>query len=69
MSDMQQTLPVTITNPGYKTSEFWVTAIISVVTLLNKSGLLGSIQLPTEAIASLAAMVSAYSLSRGWAKR
>ena len=54
--------------PGYKTSEFWVTAITSLGTVVNQSGLLGSFTLPVEAIATIAGIVATYVLSRGIAK-
>lgn len=54
--------------PGYKTSEFWVTTITSIVVALNTSGILGSFTLPTEAIATIAGIVASYILSRGVAK-
>lgn len=50
---------------GIQTSEFWVTAVTSIVTLLN-SGLGWS--LPTEAIATMAGVAAAYILSRGLKK-
>ena len=53
---------------GYKTSEFWVMAVTSIVTLLNQSGALGGIVLPIEAIGTVAAMVFGYVVSRGMAK-
>lgn len=53
---------------GYKTSEFWVTALTSIATVLNQSGVLGSFVLPTEAIATIAGIVASYVISRGLAK-
>jgi len=53
---------------GMKSSEFWITVVTSVVTLLNQSGLLGT-PLPVEAIASIAGIVATYALSRGLAKK
>jgi hypothetical protein len=49
---------------GYKTTEFWVAALTSIATLLNQSGLLGTIVLPIEGIASVAGIVGAYIISR-----
>ena len=57
------------TKAGYKTTEFWVTMITALTTTLNQSGLLGSVVLPIEAIASIAAIVAGYALSRGLAKK
>lgn len=54
---------------GYKTTEFWVTSITSLATILNQSGLLGSIVLPIEAVSSIAAIVVGYAISRGIAKK
>ena len=53
---------------GYKTTEFWLTVVTTVVTLLNQSGLLGSIVLPVEGIMTVAGVVSTYIISRGFAK-
>jgi len=52
---------------GYKTSEFWLTALGSILTLANQSGLIG-VPLPTEAVMSLAGMIAAYIGSRGYVK-
>ena len=54
--------------PGYKTSEFYLTVLSTLLALLNQSGLLGH-PLPTEAIMSLAAMVATYTASRTMAKK
>jgi len=54
--------------PGYKTSEFWVTVIVAVATFLNQSGVLGSVVLPIETIATIGGIVGSYILSRGLAK-
>lgn len=54
--------------PGYKTSEFWVTTITSIATVINQSGVLGSFALPVESIATVAGIVATYVLSRGIAK-
>ena len=53
---------------GIKTSEFWVAAVTAIVTLANQSGLLGTVVLPLEAIATVAGIVSTYILSRGLSK-
>lgn len=31
-------MPVTAANPGYKTSEFWITVITYIINLLNITG-------------------------------
>jgi energy-converting hydrogenase Eha subunit A len=54
---------------GWKTSEFWVTAITGIAITLNQSGVLGSIVLPIETIATIVAGVASYVLSRGLAKK
>tara|TARA_R110000851_G_scaffold271447_2_gene424083 strand:- start:402 stop:581 length:180 start_codon:yes stop_codon:yes gene_type:complete len=53
---------------GYKTTEFWVTTLTSLVVIANQSGVLGDFVLPVEAIATIAAIVGAYIVSRGVAK-
>lgn len=52
--------------PGYKTSEFWAVATTSALTLANAAF---GWNIPTETIATIAAMVSAYALGRGQAKK
>jgi len=54
---------------GYKTTEFWVTAITSISGLLNQAGILGSVILPVEALASLAAIVASYVIGRSYIKK
>lgn len=54
--------------PGYKTSEFWVTTVGSLVVALNQSGLLGSVVLPKDAILAIVGAVATYVISRGLAK-
>jgi len=53
---------------GYKTTEFWVTLATSVVTTLNASGILGSVTLPLETIATLAGLAASYVLGRSIVK-
>jgi hypothetical protein len=53
---------------GYKTSEFWITSITAIGTIINQSGLLGGAALPIEAIATIAGIVASYVISRGVAK-
>jgi len=53
---------------GYKTTEFWVTTITSLVVILNQSGILGTFVIPTEAVMSIAGIVASYVISRGVAK-
>jgi len=52
--------------PGYKTTEFWATAIAAVIPLLNQAF---GWNMPTEAIVAVAGSVAAYALSRGTAKK
>lgn len=54
--------------PGYKTTEFWLTAFTSAATLANQSGLLGT-PIPVEALTGLVGMVVAYTGGRSFAKR
>ena len=53
---------------GYKTSEFWVATITSIVVILNGSGILGDVVLPVESIGIIAGIVGAYIISRGVSK-
>ena len=50
--------------PGYKTTEFWLASVASIITILNESGVLGGFLLPTEAIMSIAGIVVAYITAR-----
>lgn len=52
--------------PGYKTTEFWGVVATSVLTIANAALGLG---LPDETIVTIAAMVSAYAIGRGQAKK
>ena len=54
---------------GYKTSEFWITAIITIATLLNQSGILGSIIIPIEGLGAIAGVAVSYIFARGAAKK
>ena len=54
--------------PGYKTSEFYLAVLASVITLLNQSGLLGH-PVPSDAIMSIAGMVATYAASRAVVKK
>jgi len=51
---------------GWKTTEFWGTAVAALVPLLNTA--LGW-NLPVESIVALAGSVAAYVFSRGMAKK
>lgn len=51
---------------GWKTTEFWSMAAVSVVTLLNEAF---GWNIPKEAIATVAAAVAGYAISRGLAKK
>lgn len=50
--------------PGYKTSEFWVVVITSMLAWLNHSGVLGTIQIPVESLDSLITLSITYVLGR-----
>lgn len=52
---------------GFRTSEFWVTAVASIGTLLNQSGILGT-PLPVDAIAYLVGLVAPYVIGRSTVK-
>lgn len=55
----------TITSkPGYKTSEFWVVIVTSLLTWLNHSGALGRLQIPVESLDSLITLAITYVLGR-----
>lgn len=54
---------------GWKTTEFWVTLVTALAISANQSGLLGSVVLPIETIATIVSGVAAYVLSRGLAKK
>lgn len=53
---------------GMKSSEFWVTTIAGIAAWANQSGLLGSVVLPAEALATIAGIIASYVISRGLAK-
>lgn len=53
--------------PGPKTSEF-VTLAVGVITSTTSAMASSAVPVQCTAIASVAVMVSAYILSRGWAK-
>ena len=52
---------------GYKTTEFWLTTITTLLTLVNQGGFIG-VPLPVEALAGVIGSVMAYNVSRGIAK-
>ena len=54
---------------GYKTTEFWTVAVTSIVGLLNQAGILGSVVLPAEALASIAGIVASYVIGRSIVKK
>lgn len=54
--------------PGYKTTEFWVFLVTSLGTALNQSGILGTLMLPIEAIASVVGIAATYIIGRAWTK-
>ena len=51
------TTPTTVTK-GYKTTEFWMTLVTTVFTLLNQSGALGNVVIPPETVAIYMAPMS-----------
>lgn len=53
---------------GYKTSEFWVKVVTTVLTLVNASGALGEYTIPIEGILPVIALAVGYIVSRGMAK-
>lgn len=55
--------------PGYKTSEFWMTAMVTIISLLNQSGLLGSIVMPPETLAAVIMPIMTYIISRHKTKK
>ena len=55
-----------VVKAGWKTSEFWATAVASMVPLLNEA--MGW-NLPVEAMVALAGSIAAYVLPRGMAKK
>ncbi|MBS4050304.1 MAG: hypothetical protein KGZ69_03775 [Methylomonas sp.] len=56
------------TKKGYKTTEFWLTTLGSILTLLNQSGALGT-PLPIEPIMAVLGSISAYTMSRSFTKK
>lgn len=68
-----ETAPVPATRPGYKTTEFWITLLVTIISTLYASGVIspegGS---PTaKVIAFIAAALASlgYTVSRGVAKK
>lgn len=57
-------MDTTTNKPGYKTSEFWVVIITSVLTWLNHSGVLGSLEIPVAALDSLIPLAITYIIGR-----
>lgn len=51
---------------GWKTSEFWVTAAVAVVALLNQAF---GWHIPADTVKEVVLVASAYVLSRGVAKK
>lgn len=54
----------TPSKPGYKTSEFWIVVVTSILAWLNHSGALGSIRIPVESLDSLITLAITYVLGR-----
>ncbi|MBA3833732.1 MAG: hypothetical protein H0X34_17930 [Chthoniobacterales bacterium] len=63
---MNNTSVVPAVKPGWQTSEFWVTAIASIIAILNTA--LGW-QIEPTALATVGGMIAAYALSRMGTKR
>ena len=51
-------------NPGYKTSEFWVTVVIGIFVYLNESGILGNFKIPTESLGDIVSVAISFILGR-----
>lgn len=51
---------------GWKTSEFWVTVVASVIAILNKAF---DWNIPTDTLTQVVGVIAAYVLSRGLAKK
>jgi hypothetical protein len=57
--------------PGYKTTEFWLTIIATVIGLLESSGVIGAGTQAEHVIGMVAGILTAlgYTVSRGIAKK
>lgn len=53
---------------GWQTSEFWITLVTAAATLLNASGLLGPVHIPTDVIVPVVSTVATYIGSRSLLK-
>ncbi len=51
---------------GWRTSEFWATAVAALIPLINTAF---GLDIPVEALVSIAGTIGAYVLSRGMAKK
>lgn len=54
---------MTNSKPGYKTTEFWLTAITGLVAIVNQSGAF-HFQIPVETVTQVVTVVGAYVGSR-----
>jgi hypothetical protein len=69
---MPETEPQPVAKPGYKTTEGWLTALTSLLSLLYAFGLIGNGQGVDDKVAAFlcAALATAgYSVSRGMVKK
>lgn len=64
------TTAVATTKPGFKTTEFWLSAAATLLSMLFASGLLhdGSTALKVAGLAAAALTAAGYSVARGMAK-
>lgn len=60
-------MPVTATNPGYKTTEFWITALTYVINILNITGAWNFMSNWHSGVLIMVA-TAAYKVARGLAK-
>lgn len=63
-----QPAPVAPPVKGWQTSEFWITLVTAAATLLNASGLLGPVHIPTDVIVPVVSTVATYIGSRSLLK-
>lgn len=60
-------MPVTAANPGYKTSEFWITVLTYIINLLNVTGAWNFMSNWHSGILMVVS-AAAYKIARGLAK-
>jgi len=54
--------------PGYKTTEFWVVTLSTLLTILNQSGSIGERPMPIGTVLSISSVVIIYTLGRSLVK-